>query len=255
MASINLRKLCTDLEHKFLESAAVRNIARLEESKLRPMLKKAEALASKMKAQARKAIKANAAAAKAKAAAFESAAKRLRARLDKLEKAALRRVSGKRKPVSRRKAAKSAPRKTRGASRPARPRKAAGAGQPVAKAVPSAAPAVRRNPLTHRGSRPRRTQLLLEHQGAPAADAGHSASASRPELDHSSNLGELVRETEVRNRMLKSRADRSAGKRVANMLAVTANARIGGHASRAGRHAQGRRDAAQRGEKRPGPAE
>ncbi len=107
-----------------------------------------------------------------------------------------------------------------------------------------------RNPLTHRGTKTSRTQLLFEHQGTPVEPATRPA-RSGADVAHGSNLGELVRETEVRNRMLKSQSDHSLGKRVENMLSATANTRIGGHASGSGRRAQGRRDAAQRGEKRP----
>lgn len=108
-----------------------------------------------------------------------------------------------------------------------------------------------KNPLTHRGTRPSRTQLLLEHQAAPLTPVEHHGNDHGAGVDHQSNLGELVRETEVRNQMLKSRSEGSTGKRVENILAASSNVRIGGHASGAGRRAQGRRDAAQRGEKRP----
>jgi len=137
------------------------------------------------------------------------------------------------------------------AKRPAtRTKAAAVVAQPA-----SASGVVTRNPLTHRGTRPTRTQLLLEHQGAPVETVSMAAaSGSGPDV-RDSNLGELVRSTEVRNLSLKVQSTSSRGKRVENLLSNSANTRIGGHASGAGRRAQGRRDAAQRGEKRPGAAD
>lgn len=137
------------------------------------------------------------------------------------------------------------------AKRPAPRAKVTAAGaQPM-----TAGGVVRRNPLTHRGTRPSRTQLLLEHQGAPVEPVATGGIGGTGPDVRDSNLAELVRSTEVRNLTLKSQSAGSRGKRVENLLSGSANTRIGGHASGAGRRAQGRRDAAQRGDKRPGSAE
>lgn len=243
MRTQDIRKLCTDIEHKLLQSAAAKNIAKLDSAKARAALKKVEALVTRLKAQAKKAIKAKATGAKAKARAFEDAAKRLRGRLVKLERAAVAKVKAARKPAKRTKAAKA----------PAKKKPVAAAKRrSTASAV---MPAAVRNPLTHRGTRASRTQLLMEHQGVPVEPAPATAQAAGAAPTESVNLSELIRETEVRNQTLKTRSARARGKSVENLLAASANARIRGHASGAGRRAQGRRDAAQRGEKRPGSAD
>jgi hypothetical protein len=140
---------------------------------------------------------------------------------------------------------------TKAAKRPAPRAKVTAVGaQPM-----TAGGVVRRNPLTHRGTRPSRTQLLLEHQGAPVEPVAMGGVGGTSPDVRDSNLAELVRSTEVRNLTLKSQSAGSRGKRVENLLSGSANTRIGGHASGAGRRAQGRRDAAQRGDKRPGSAE
>ena len=130
----------------------------------------------------------------------------------------------------------------------ARPAKST-AGRRRMVAAPSTTPVPAKNPLTHRGTRTSRMQLLLEHQGVPGDAHGQADHLNGPA--GGSNLGELVRATESRNESLQSISEESRGKRVENLLAASANARIRGHASGAGRRAQGRRDAAQRGEKRP----
>jgi hypothetical protein len=161
------------------------------------------------------------------------------------KKTAKKKTSAKKTTTARKTAARKPVRKA--AKRPATRTKAtAVVAQPA-----SASGVVARNPLTHRGTRPSRTQLLLEHQGAPVETVSmNTASGSGPDV-RDSNLGELVRSTEVRNLSLKVQSASSRGKRVDNLLSNSASTRIGGHASGAVRRTQGRRDAAQRGEKRP----
>lgn len=242
MASPNIRKLCTDIEHTLLQSAAAKAIMKHDAAKLQATLKKVEAIAIRLKAQAKKAMKSKAAAAKLKARAFEDAARRLRARLAKVERAAVARLK------SAKKSAKRATKTARPAKAPSAKKPARGRGSRAA--ALSGASAAAKNPLTHRGTRVSRTQLLLEHQGLPVEVGAGGAAPSL--AANGSNLNELIRETEVRNRTLKLRSARARGKSVENLLAASANARIRGHASGAGRRAQGRSDAALRGEKRPG---
>lgn len=134
-----------------------------------------------------------------------------------------------------------AKRPTKAAATPAKARKAR-----------AGAVVIGKNPLIHRGTKPSRTQLLIEHQAAPMATTAHAEIHGTESHEHDSNLGVLVRETEIRNRARKAESEGSRGQRVRSVLATSANARIGGHASSSGRRTQGRRDAAQRGEKRPG---
>lgn len=276
MASPDLRKLSTAAEYKLLQLASPASVAKLEGAKLRAAATKVKALAAKLTSQAKKAGKDKQAGAKAKAAAYEAAAKRLQARAAKpTAKSPSKKKAAKKTAKAPAKKTASKTTKAASAGKAKTAAKAVATGSKTTQSRPTPSPAatakparrasrtavspgpsmgadnVQRNPLTHRGTRPSRTQLLLEHQAAPIEPAASSASAHPASELSTSNLGELVRNTEARNTSLLAHSEQSVAERMDNMLSATANARIRGHAIGAGRRAQGRRDAAQRGEKRP----
>ena len=274
MRAQELKKFCTAAECKLAQSSSPREIGKLTPTRLRSSLERAEGLAS---ARPQKAGKLTAADSKAKARAFAEVAKRFKARLAKLERPG--RTGGAKKKTAK----KAARRPTRAASagdtgrtstRNAAPRRTGAAragtarpgssgrsapraakqqqelqGHAMAVAVaPEAAGAAPRDALTPAGSKPSGAKKLLEHRASPVGQAANGALHAN---GNRSNLNDLISQTEARNTAFVSHSEQSVAERKENLLAASANARIRGHASGASRRAQGRRDAQQRGEKRP----
>jgi len=181
-------------------------------------------------------------------AATKSARKATRSAVKKPGKSAGKRMGKQASKKSAKKTAKKT--SSKAASRPAK----APAKRTIRKAAGAAVSSGRRvavRPLRSRQT----TQSLKEHMGAPAQPVNNASDSLFGGGPNGSNLGELIRETEARNTSLKTQAADSRGKRAENHFSESGSQRMVGHASVAGRKAQGRRDAAQRGDKRPGSAE